>query len=147
VASQEDKRLAVEYLAAIPTTARSVLIPDSESGCPVPTCPPELDAHALLRFLPINAPPFAVGSELAGTPYLLERLLGSGGFGVVYKATNRFEQNTPPRAIKFCLNPRMLATLHRERRLLDRLMAAGAESQWSDRIVKLYGHNLDAPVP
>jgi WD40 repeat protein len=41
----------------------------------------------------------------------------------------------------------MLASLVRERELLDRLMSAGAQGQWSDRVVKLFGHNLDSPVP
>jgi serine/threonine protein kinase len=143
----EDKQLAVQYLAAIPTTTRTVLISDLDSGRLVAASPTVLEERVLLRLLPINAPPFPVGSDLPGTPYRLDELLGSGGFGVVYKATNRFEQNTPPRAIKFCLQPAMLASLHRERSLLDRLMAAGAEAQWSDRIVKLYGHHLGAPVP
>jgi serine/threonine protein kinase len=147
-APPEDKQAAARYLAAIPATSRSVLVPDPDTGRMVlaRTTGP-VDERVLLRLLPNNVPPFTAGSELPGTPYRLEELLGSGGFGVVYKASNRFEQNTPPRAIKFCLNPAMLATLHRERELLNRLMAAAAEPQWSDRVVKLYGHNLDAPVP
>jgi WD40 repeat protein len=145
-ATADDKRVAAAYLAAVPTTTRSILIPDAESGQLVPASL-SLDERTLLRLLPINAPPFAVGAEVPGTPYLLEEMLGSGGFGVVYRATNRFEQHTPPRAIKFCLNMEMLASLRRERDLLNRLMAAGANAQWSDRIVKLYGHNLDVPIP
>jgi WD40 repeat protein len=144
--TEEDRRLAINYLAAIPTTTRSILIPDPDTGQLVPALT-SLDERSLLRLLPINAPPFLVGTELPGTPYQLEELLGSGGFGVVYRATNRFEQNTPPRAIKFCLNPGMIGSLRRERDLLNRLMNAGANAQWSDRIVKLYGHNLDVPVP
>jgi serine/threonine protein kinase len=145
--AEGEKRLAVEYLAAIPTTTRDVLAPDLDRSVSDSTRSTPSSERALLRLLPVNAPPFPSGSELPGTPYILERLLGSGGFGVVYKAVNRFEQNTAPRAIKFCLNTEMIATLHRERELLDRLMAAGAEVQWSDRVVKLYGHNLSAPLP
>jgi hypothetical protein len=144
---EEEKRLAVEYLSAIPTTTRDVLAPDLDDTRSTLTHSPLSSQRALLRLLPVNVPPFPSGHDLPGTPYFLEKLLGSGGFGVVYKASNRFEQNTPPRAIKFCLNPEMIATLHRERDLLDRLMKAGADLQWSDRIVKLYGHSLDAQVP
>lgn len=142
--SDDDKRVAVEYLTAIPATARDAMLSASES----PTTNAEvLDRQDLIRFLPINVPPFSVGSEVPGTPYRLDALLGAGGFGAVYRAMNRLEQNTPPRALKFCLNPELLPSLRRERDLLDRLMSAGAESRWSDRIVKLYGHDLAAPVP
>jgi WD40 repeat protein len=144
--SPEDKKLAADYLTAIPTTTASVLVPDADSSGTLPTSGSFREA-VLLRFLPTNAPPFPAGAELPGTPYILDQLLGSGGFGVVYKASNRLEQNAPPRAIKFCLNPDMVASLQRERELLDRLMSAGAEAQWSDRVVKLLGHNLDAPLP
>jgi serine/threonine protein kinase len=145
-ASDEDRKVAVSYLTAIPVTAREALDagPGSDRS-PEPREP--LGEGSLLRLLPMNAPPFPVGSDLPGSPYRLDELLGSGGFGVVYRASNRFEQNTPPRAIKLCINPEMLESLKRERELLDRLMSAGNEAQWSDRIVKLYGHNLDAPFP
>src|SRR5207253_2518898 len=52
----------------------------------------------------------------------------------------------PPRAIKFCLDPSMVATLHRERAILDRLMAVDGSS-WSNRIVRLYGYALDVQPP
>jgi serine/threonine protein kinase len=142
-----DKRVVVDFLGAIPVSTRAVLIPDPDDGHLVPTRSALVEERLLLRMLPVNAPPFAVGSEVPSTPYHLEELLGIGGFGAVYKATNRLEQNTPPRAIKFCLNPAMGATLRRERDLLNRLMKAGSEAQWSDRIVKLYGHCLEAAVP
>jgi WD40 repeat protein len=76
----------------------------------------------------------------------LEELLGVGGFGAVYKATNRCEQHQPPRAIKFCMEQSMVPTLHRERAILDRLMAVDGQS-WSSRIVRLYGFALDATPP
>src|SRR5207253_3031605 len=63
-----------------------------------------------------------------------------------YKAKNRFEQNQPPRAIKFCLEAAMVPTLHRERDILDRLMSVES-SKWSNRIVRLYGYALEAHPP
>lgn len=143
----EDKRVAADYLAAIPATVHSIVVPDPDNGRMIAAPSTIAEEQVLYRFLPTNVPPFVVGSELPGTPYRLEQLLGMGGFGAVYKATNRFEQNAPPRAIKFCLHGGMLASLIRERELLDRLMAAGSQTQWSDRVVKLFGHSLDSPVP
>jgi serine/threonine protein kinase len=146
-ASEADRKLAADYLAAIPPTMRDMLQVEPVGDNGAVTLSRFAGERSLLRFLPMNVPPFPVGCELPGTPYKLEELLGVGGFGAVYRATNRFEQNSPPRAIKFCLNRELLVSLKRERDLLDRLMTAGTDTRWSDRVVKLYGHSLDAPVP
>jgi serine/threonine protein kinase len=146
-ATLEDRALAVEYLTAIPLSLRRTLMPDPASGRL--TVFPSLttaNEQALLGVLPADVPPFAIGSIVVGTSYRLEELLGIGGFGAVYKATNRFEQHQPPRAIKFCLDASMTATLHREQTILDRLMAAGGKN-WSHRIVRLYGYALDVEPP
>src|SRR6266852_1148147 len=146
-ASPEDKTLAVEYLSALPLSVRRALIPDKDTGQLTlpPTLPGEQE-RAWIRLLPPYVPPFPIGSELAGTSYQLEELLGIGGFGAVYKAKNRFEQNQPPRAIKFCLDSAMVPTLQRERDILDRLMSVPG-SEWSNRIVRLYGYALEAHPP
>jgi serine/threonine protein kinase len=146
-ATPEDRALAVEYLTAIPLSLRRTLMPDPGSGRL--TILPSLttaNQQALLGVLPADVPPFAIGSIVVGTSYRLEELLGIGGFGAVYKATNRFEQHQPPRAIKFCLDASMTAMLHREQTILDRLMAAGGKN-WSHRIVRLYGYALDVGPP
>jgi serine/threonine protein kinase len=146
-ASPRDKTLAIEYLTAIPLAVRRSLVPDRRTG--QPTLFPPLSANGdrtLIRILPVDVPPFPIGSLVPGTSYELQELIGVGGFGAVYKARNRFEQNQPPRAIKFCLGSSMLATLYRERAILDRLMAAG-QNRWSHRIVRLYGYALEVQPP
>ena len=146
-ASSEDRSLAVEYLTAIPLSLRrSLLLDRSSGGLTVLPALNTANERSLLGVLPADVPPFAVGSTVVGTSYRLEELLGIGGFGAVYKATNRFEQHQPPRAIKFCLDESMTATLHREQTILDRLMAAG-DKNWSHRIVRLYGYALDVQPP
>jgi WD40 repeat protein len=146
-ANPEDKILAVEYLTAIPLAVRRSLVADPTTGqlSVFPTFGADHE-RGLLRILPADVPPFPIGSLLPGTSYELEELLGIGGFGAVYKAKNRFEQNQPSRAIKFCLDASMVATLHRERAILDRLMTVGGKN-WSNRIVRLYGYALDVEPP
>jgi serine/threonine protein kinase len=142
-----DRDAAVEYLAAIPLAVRRSLLADLTTGrVHVPNSLWSDQGRTLLGLLPTDVPPLPLGSEVPGTSYRLEELLGIGGFGAVYKAINRFEQHQPPRAIKFCLDPSMLATLHRERAILDRLMAVDGAT-WSDRIVRLYGYALDVQPP
>ena len=146
-ASPEDQNLAVEYLTAVPLAVRRSLVPEpGTSRLTITSAITIPNDQALLRLLPVDIPPFPLGTVVAGTPYRLEELLGMGGFGAVYKATNRFEQNQPPRAIKFCLDPSMVTSLHRERAILDQLMAAG-ETAWSNRIVRLYGYALEVQPP
>jgi serine/threonine protein kinase len=145
-ASPADRSLALEYLTAIPRTLDRALLRDPATGAW--SLPPTVSfeqSHLLLQLLPTDVPPYPVPSPLPGTPYVLEQLLGSGGFGAVYRATASSLQHLPF-AIKFCLDPALTEALNRERSNLERLMKAGGES-WSPRIVRLYGYDLDHDTP
>jgi hypothetical protein len=145
-ASVEDKTLAIEYLSAIPAAVQRSLVRDRLTGAlTLPATLAPDNGQALLRLLPADVPPYAPGSALPGTPYRLEELLGTGGFGAVYRASDPALQYLSL-AIKFCLDPSMAAVLHRERNNLDRLMNAG-KGDWTPGIVRLYGYNLDHPTP
>src|SRR5205823_561310 len=62
-----------------------------------------------------------------------------------YRASTRTLQHLPL-AIKFCLDPALTQALNRERANLERLMKAGGEN-WSPRVVRLYGYDLEHATP
>jgi serine/threonine protein kinase len=144
-ASPEDRSVALEYLSIIPGALDRAL-PRSTGGqrSLAPTVTFD-EPQLLLQLLPADRPPYPVPSDLPGTPYRLLQLLGSGGFGAVYRATTHSLQHLPL-AVKFCLDPTLAAALHRERSNLERLMKAGGEG-WSTRIVRLYGYDLEHRTP
>jgi serine/threonine protein kinase len=144
-ASPEDRSVALEYLSIIPGALDRALprTPGGQRSLP-PTATFD-EPQLLLQLLPADRPPYPVPSDLPGTPYRLLQLLGSGGFGAVYRATTHTLQHLPL-AVKFCLDPALAAALHRERSNLERLMKAGGEG-WSARIVRLYGYDLEHRTP
>jgi serine/threonine protein kinase len=145
-ASPADRELALEYLSLLPGAVERATVKNPRNG--QKSLPPTHsweDPQQLLALLPTRLPPYRAGTDLAGTPYRLERLLGTGGFGAVYRASTRSLQHLPL-AIKFCLDPSLNAALQRERDNLERLMKAGGQG-WSPRIVKLYGYELDHATP
>jgi serine/threonine protein kinase len=145
-ASPADRQLVIDYLSAIPRSVRRSLLSDRERGGM--TLPPRFsldDALSLLQLLPTGVPPYSTPAHLPGTDYRLEELIGTGGFGAVYRATGSSLQHVPL-AIKFCLDRALLPALRHERANLEQLMKAGGES-WSPRLVRLYGYNLEHDTP
>ena len=137
---------ALDYISAVPATIDRILVddPTSATGRSLPYALSLDDERSLLQLLPDDAPPFPPASELAGTPYRLLELLGTGGFGAVYRASSPSLQHLPL-AIKFCLDRSFLHTLNQERSNLERLMRA--EGQGAAHVVRLYGYDLDHSTP
>ena len=143
-ATAQDISLAIEFVAAIPRSVDRALVPDAAGGRSVPPTVSFDDPRSLLQLLPEDVPPYGPTSELPGTPYQLVELVGSGGFGAVYRAVSPTLQHLPL-AIKFCLDRSLLPALNQERSNLERLMRAGGRG--SGNVVRLYGYDLDHPTP
>ena len=103
------------------------------------------DAAELLKLLPVDLPPYSAPCHLPNTPYRLEELIGMGGFGTVYRA---IDPGMPymPLAVKFCRDSSSVPVLKRKRDNLERLIQTGAAT-WSQRVIRLYGYNLEHPTP
>src|SRR5262249_35452587 len=145
-AAAEDRAVAVEFLCAIPRTVQRSLVLDQVTG--TMTLPAGLapdDPRTLLRLLPTDVPPYPPGNEVPGTPYRLGELIGTGGFGAVYRASAPSLQHLTF-ALKFCLDRSMVRVLQQERKNLERLIEA-SQGKWTDRIVRLYGYDLDHATP
>lgn len=140
-----DIDLAVEYLAAVPRAVDRAMVPEPHgTGRTVPPTVSLADPRALLQLLPEDVPPYPGGADLPHTPYRLVELVGSGGFGAVYRAFSPTLQHLPL-AIKFCLDRSLLPALNQERSNLERLMRAGGLG--ANHVVRLYGYDLDHPTP
>lgn len=140
-----DIDLAVEFVSAIPCAVDRALVPDpTGEGRSLPATVTFDDPRSLLQLLPEDVPPYAETAEVPATPYRLVELIGSGGFGAVYRAVSPTLQHLPL-AIKFCLDRALLPALNQERSNLERLMRAGGAG--SGHVVRLYGYDLDHPTP
>ncbi|MBL8664126.1 MAG: SUMF1/EgtB/PvdO family nonheme iron enzyme [Candidatus Odyssella sp.] len=94
------------------------------------------------KLLPARPPLYAPGERLADD-YVLEELIGQGGYGEVWKAVHRKMRSLPPRAVKFFAGEMSRASLLRETSLIDRMQAKGV----SENIVRLEATNLDHDPP
>jgi len=97
----------LSYLHQVPATVqRSLRRAADPSG---KTLPPGLDlskGEDLLPFLPTHLSRFKTGDHpLPGVDWVLDELLGVGGFGEVWKAHNPHLGSLAPVALKFCIDP------------------------------------------
>ncbi|MFO0846446.1 MAG: bifunctional serine/threonine-protein kinase/formylglycine-generating enzyme family protein [Gemmataceae bacterium] len=112
------------YLSLIPAAARASLRRPKDPSPPLDAFE---DPESLLPLLPSRLPRFKPGDRpLSGIDWELEELLGSGGFGEVWKARNPHFDAVPPVALKFCLDPEAKDRLLRhEAAVLNQVMRQG----------------------
>ena len=99
-------RTLATYLCLVPSAIRQAFRRFSDpTGTSLPARFPLRCSEDLLGFLPVRIPCFHVGeSPLPGVDWQLTELLGVGGTGEVWKATNPNFKCVPPVALKFCVN-------------------------------------------
>jgi hypothetical protein len=143
-APAEVRQLATNYLSAISSSLRQTL-PRASNG--KTTCPAELlprTSEAVFRLLPTHLPPYVAPCALPDSTYQLEEMVGTGGFGAVYRAfvdvrvQEEGIERREYRAIKFSLDPERTQSLRKDKENLDRLKAAAGS--WPANIVRLLGN-------
>ncbi|MBI1917418.1 MAG: tetratricopeptide repeat protein, partial [Planctomycetes bacterium] len=137
-----DVQLQLEtYLNQVPSVARqSLRRRDDPRGRTIPPGMSLQRPDDLLPFLPPRLPRFKPGdAPLRGVDWRLERLLGAGGFGEVWKAVNPHVGGVPPVALKFCLDPSARERLlHHEANILGQVMRQTGGQSGIVRLLRTY---------
>jgi formylglycine-generating enzyme required for sulfatase activity len=113
------------YLEMVPLAVRqSLRRPEDPSGKTVAANFSLKSANSVLALLPARVPRFKPGDRPPGIgDWVLEELLGMGGFGEVWRARNPHLPD--PVALKFCLDPTAAQWLRHEAALLGRVISQG----------------------
>lgn len=132
-----------QYLTAVPDAVRqSLKRPEDPSGKTVPDAFTLKSADDVLKFLPPRPPRFRPGAPLPGMAgWVLDRLLGTGGFGEVWYARHA-RMGSLCGAVKFCFGQSGQDLIH-EAELIDRIMASGKHPN----IVPLTHAHLEGDSP
>jgi formylglycine-generating enzyme required for sulfatase activity/tRNA A-37 threonylcarbamoyl transferase component Bud32 len=124
----QEQQAVKDYLLQVPAAIRQRsrrLVDPSGKTVPdglVPHGPDDLSA-----ILPAKLPRFRPGDwPLPGVDLQLEELLGVGGFGEVWRASNPHLDRTPPVALKFCLDEKARERLlTHEMKVVNQVLSQG----------------------
>lgn len=114
----------ISYFAAIPMSMRRAISRPNDNGRPT-TLLSQLpgSVEEAKRFVPLRPPHYQPGVQVPAYDYRLDLLLGQGGFAEVWKAHHILQDDSPPVALKFCLDSDLLVSLKTEIKVLNKLRA------------------------